>query len=201
MIRAASSTAPSLPATNSHTSAGPAWQVPAAEHIERQIAVFVVVCVIEAALLHAVQRDVGIVEIEHDLARRPLMRLKEEIDQQRIDLYWSQSIFLYFSLCRSGVCSTRLSVLLPAKASQFERSTGGQLPGQRLEYWILAQLVVVVEVLIAQHQTEDPLPNYCLDLMLDIASVAPVAGSTWQTDGSARGRDQPGQAAVHLRST
>ena len=37
----------------------------------------------EPAFLSAVQRNVGIVEIEHDLARRTLMRLQEELDQQR----------------------------------------------------------------------------------------------------------------------
>ena len=40
----------------------------------------------EAAFLHAVERDVGVVEIDHDLARRALMGLDEQIDQQRIDL-------------------------------------------------------------------------------------------------------------------
>ena len=59
----------------------------------------------------------------------------------------------------------------------------------------------VVEVLIAQHQTKDPLPNYCLDLMLDIVKRRAGRGSTWQTDAPARGRDPPGPAAVHLRST
>jgi hypothetical protein len=33
-----------------------------------------------AAFLHAVERDVGIVEINHDLARRALMGLDEQID-------------------------------------------------------------------------------------------------------------------------
>ena len=61
-------------------------QVPAAEHVERQVAVLVVIAVEEAAFLPAVQRDVGVVEIEHDLARRTLMRLQEKLDQQRIDL-------------------------------------------------------------------------------------------------------------------
>ena len=40
----------------------------------------------EAALLLAVQRDVGVVEIKHDLARCAIMRFEEKIHQQRIDL-------------------------------------------------------------------------------------------------------------------
>ena len=45
-------------------------QVPAAEDVERQVAVAVVVAVEEAALLVPVQRNVGGVEVEDDLPRR-----------------------------------------------------------------------------------------------------------------------------------
>jgi hypothetical protein len=60
-------------------------QMPTAEHVERQIAVLVVVAVEEAAFLHAEERNVGVVEIEHDLARRTLVRLEEKIDEKRVD--------------------------------------------------------------------------------------------------------------------
>ena len=60
-------------------------QVPTAEHVERQVAVLIVIAVEEPAFLCAVQRNVGVVEIQHDLARCTLMRIKEQIDQQRID--------------------------------------------------------------------------------------------------------------------
>ena len=53
-------------------------QVPPAEHVERQIAVGVVVAVEEAALLMPVQRIVGRVEVEDDLPGRPLVRLEEQ---------------------------------------------------------------------------------------------------------------------------
>ena len=46
----------------------------------------------EPAFLSAVQRNVGIVEIEHDLARRTLMRLQEKLDQQRVNLWPVKSI-------------------------------------------------------------------------------------------------------------
>jgi hypothetical protein len=45
-----------------------------------------IVSVVEPSFLHPVQRDVGVVEIQHDLARRSPMRLEEQIHQQRIDL-------------------------------------------------------------------------------------------------------------------
>ena len=60
-------------------------QMPAAEHVERQIAVAVVVAVEEPAFLMAVQRIVGGVEVEDDLLGRPGVRLEEEVDEQRLD--------------------------------------------------------------------------------------------------------------------
>ena len=54
-------------------------QMPAAEHIERQVAVAVVVAVEEPPLLVAVQRIVGGVEVEHDLLRRLGVGVEEEV--------------------------------------------------------------------------------------------------------------------------
>ena len=60
-------------------------QMPAAEHVERQIAVAVVIAVEEPALLVAVQRIVGGIEVEDDLRRRLRVRIEEQIDEQRLD--------------------------------------------------------------------------------------------------------------------
>ena len=62
-----------------------AAEVAAAEHVERQVAVAVVVAVEEPPLLVAVQRVVGGVEIEHDLLRRLRVRVEEEVHEQRLD--------------------------------------------------------------------------------------------------------------------
>ena len=59
--------------------------MPAAEHIQRQIAVAVVVAVEEPGLLMAVQRVVGRVEVEDDLSGRPVVRLEEQVDEQGLD--------------------------------------------------------------------------------------------------------------------
>ncbi len=40
----------------------------------------------EAASLRAVEWDIGVVEIEHDLARRTLVGFEKQRHQQRIDL-------------------------------------------------------------------------------------------------------------------
>ena len=60
-------------------------QVPAAEHIERQVTVAVVIAVEEPALLMAVQRIVRGVEVEDDLLRGAAVRVEEQIDEQRLD--------------------------------------------------------------------------------------------------------------------
>ena len=54
-------------------------EMPAAEDIERQVAVTVVVAVEEPALLVAVQRIVGGVEVENDLLGRLAIRVQEDI--------------------------------------------------------------------------------------------------------------------------
>ena len=51
-------------------------QVPTAEHVERQITVLLIIAVEEPAFLPATQRDVGVVQIKHDLAQRTIMRVE-----------------------------------------------------------------------------------------------------------------------------
>ena len=60
-------------------------QVAAAEHVQRQIAVAVVIAVEEASLLVPVQRVVGGVQIEDDLLRRACVRIEKEIDKDPLD--------------------------------------------------------------------------------------------------------------------
>ena len=59
--------------------------MPAAEDVERQIAVAVVVAVEEAPFLVAMQRVVGGVEIEDDLLRRACVGLDKEVDKHPLD--------------------------------------------------------------------------------------------------------------------
>src|ERR1700730_2168683 len=61
-------------------------QMPAAEHIERQIAVVVVIAVEKTAFLMAVQRVVGGVKVEGDLRRRCRMGVEKDIDKHGLDL-------------------------------------------------------------------------------------------------------------------
>jgi len=59
--------------------------MPAAEHVERQVAVAVMAAVKEPAFLVAVQRVVGRVEVENDLFGRLGVGLDEDVDKQGLD--------------------------------------------------------------------------------------------------------------------
>ena len=59
--------------------------MPAAEDIKWQVAVAVVVAVEEATFLVPVQRIVGRIQVEHDLLRRPAVRVEKEVDEQPLD--------------------------------------------------------------------------------------------------------------------
>src|SRR6478609_3276340 len=59
--------------------------MPAAEDVERQVAIAVIIAVEEPSFLMPMQRIIGGVEIERDLAGRPGVRIEEQIDEQRLD--------------------------------------------------------------------------------------------------------------------
>ena len=128
----------------------------------------------EAAFLLAVQRNVGVVEIQHDLARCTLMRFEEKIQQQPIDL---RIVAIDLVILRRMSPRRVLQAIERALARQW-LAVGpqhrAQLARQHCKRRVLAQLVVIVEVFIAQRQAKDALPHQRLDLMLDIARVAPI---------------------------
>ena len=128
----------------------------------------------EATFLLAVQRNIGVVEIQHDLAGCTLMRFQKEIDQQRVDLC---SVAIDLVILRRMAPRRVLQTIERALASQ-RLAVGpqhrAQLARQHRQRCVLAELVVIIEVLIAQRQAEDALPDQCVDLMLDIARIAPI---------------------------
>src|SRR5215207_3616965 len=66
-----------------------------------------------------------------------------------------------------------------------------ELARQHRKRRVFAQLVVIVEILVAQHQAENPLPHKRLNLVLDIAGIAPV-------DEARRKPTHQPEAAIHL---
>ena len=57
----------------------------AREDIQRQVTVAVVITVEEAALLVALQRQVGRVQVQHDLLGRFAVRFQEHLNQQFVE--------------------------------------------------------------------------------------------------------------------
>ena len=127
----------------------------------------------EAAFLTAVQRIIGGVEIEDDLFRRLFMRLNEQIHQQLFD---GRRIMSNLVIARR---------LRPAQLQTVERRLAGhrrtilamglKLAGQHRHHRIMAQLVVVVEILIAQRNPQHPLANQRLHPVLDQLLTAAIA--------------------------
>lgn len=149
-------------------------QVPAAEHVERQIAPAIVIAVEEPALLVAVQGIVGRVEVENDLRRRLAVRVEEQLDEQPLD--------------RRPVMADPVVARRPARRRMFhpvERALAGkgrtvrptrlELAGEDRHRRVVPQPIMVDQVLIAQHQAKDPLADQCHDLMLDPGRRAPIA--------------------------
>ena len=95
--------------------------MPAAEDVERQVAIAVVVAVEEPAFLLAVQRVVGGVEVEDDLLGRPRVRFQEQVDEQALDGRAVMSDLVIVASAASRDSSSRFSVDLPATGAQSSR--------------------------------------------------------------------------------
>src|SRR5439155_22795146 len=137
--------------------------MPPAEHVERQVAVTVVIAVEEPSLLISVQRIIGRIKIEDDLLRRSHMRLQEQID-------W-KSLYRY-RIVTDLVVARRLQL---AQLQPVERRLPGdrraivaprlELAFQYRHQRIMSQFVVVIAILIAKGDPEHPLANECHDLV------------------------------------
>ena len=140
--------------------------MPAAEDVQRQIAEAVVVTVEEPTLLMPVQGVVGGIEIENDPLGRRLVRLEEQGDEQTLDR--RRVVADLMVAARRQRC-----VLEPVqRALAGERrallAPGGELAGQRRQHRVVAQLVVIDQILIAERDAEHPLRNHSLDRVLDL---------------------------------
>lgn len=137
------------------------------EGVERQVAVGVVVAVEEAALLFAVQRIVGGVEVEHHLASVAPQALHAEAQQERPG---------------PGGVEVHLVVAALAVTGQLqpvERGSGGErraveLVGRGRQERIVTQGRVVVEVLVAERQAQHPLGEQRAHRVRDEVRIAPV---------------------------
>jgi hypothetical protein len=119
----------------------------------------------EPALLLAMHRIIGRIEVENDLFGGALMRLQEQVDQEIFDRDWIVA----------DLVIARRSKL--AELQSVQRRLAGnwrailaarrKLARQHRHHRIVTQLVVVVEVLVAERNPEHPLADQGCDLVLD----------------------------------
>jgi hypothetical protein len=147
----------------------------AAENIERQVAIAVVIAVKEPPLLIAVQRIVGRIEVEHDLTRRLGVRVEKQFDKQPLD---RRAIVADLVIARPLARARRmLQPVQCALARQRRRliAIALELAQKHAQNRIATQVVVVVEVLITERQAEHPLPDQSLERMHGEERAAMIA--------------------------
>lgn len=129
----------------------------AAEKVQRQVAVVVVIAVEKAAFLAAMQRCVGGVQIDNDLRGRGGVRFQKQVYQQRVDRF-AVVADLLIALGRCGIPRRALQPAQRALADQcrFRFALARQHAYQR----IVSQLIVIVEVFVAQRQTVNTLRQH-----------------------------------------
>jgi hypothetical protein len=111
----------------------------------------------EAALLMAMQRIIGGIEVEDDLPRRTSMGVEKQIDQQGFDR---------LRVVPDLVIGRRLRL---AQLEPVERRFAGhrrtvlaprrELAGEHSHHRVVAQLVVVEHIFVAQRDAEDALAD------------------------------------------
>ena len=148
-------------------------QMPAAEHIQRQVAVAIVVAVEEPPLLMAMQRIVGGVEVENDLSGRLCVRLEEEVDEQGLD---RRGFMRDLAVLRRRVAREFQPVQRRfARRRRAVAAPSLKLARQHRHQRVVTKLVVIVEVFVAERDAEHALADERGDRVLDEPWVSRVA--------------------------
>jgi hypothetical protein len=112
----------------------------------------------EPALLLPVKGIIGRVEVEDDLLRRSRVRFEEEVDEE-------------VGECGRIVTDLVIAIVRPqrrvlqaikralAGERRAVRALGLELLGEQREHRVVAQLIVIVHVLVAERDADDPLPD------------------------------------------
>ena len=127
----------------------------AAEDVERQVTIAIVIAVEKAAFLMTVQRIVGRIQIENDLLRSTTMRRQEHIDKQPLD---RRRIVADLVIPRR-LTTAQLQPVQRRFPRQWRaiRPLGLQLARQNRQHRIMSEFIEIIEVLIAQRDANDPL--------------------------------------------
>src|SRR5450755_3500294 len=150
--------------------------MPAAEDVERQIAVAIIVAVEVPALLLAVERIVGGVEVDLDAYRRLAMGVEKDIDKQPLD---RRAVVIELVV---PVLADLVGMLQPVQRRLPRKSATG-LVEHGSECWIVAQLIVIDQVLVAQREGEDALAQQVGDGVGNAVSEPQIAETLGQPIG------------------
>jgi hypothetical protein len=146
----------------------------------------------EPAFLVAVQRVVGGVEIEDDPARRRLVRFEKEVDEQALDRF---AVMADLMVAR-GADRRVLEPVQRALAGKRGAVPASrlELAGEGCEHRVVAQLIVIDKILVAERDAEHPLRDHGLDGVLDLPpdpAVIETGGEPLhQADGPVGGPEQ-----------
>jgi hypothetical protein len=127
----------------------------------------------EAAFLMPVQRVVGGIEVEHDLPRRFAMGIEEEIYEQILDgtLVDRNLVVPVNVLARRVFQAVQRALSTESRAVRTARL---QTIREQRQHRIKAQGIVIVHVLIAQRQADNPLADQRFERMHYSPRIAPV---------------------------
>jgi hypothetical protein len=143
--------------------------------------------------LVTVQRHVGGVQVEDDLPRGRAVRVEEQVHEQRLD----RRAVVADPVIAAGLARRR--VLQPVQRAlagqrRTTRSTRLQLSRQDRQHRVVAELVVVDQVLVAEGDAEHPLADQGGHLVLDALRRPCVAEAgreaTDQANRPVRGAEQ-----------
>ena len=128
----------------------------------------------EPPLLMTVQRNIGRVQVDHDPARRLLMGFDEQVHQQGVGLGLVEVDLVVFFAVSLGRTFQTVQRALARQGLAVGAKRRLQLAGQHRHGRVLAKVVVVDEVFVAQRQAEDALTQQGLQPMFDEPWIAPV---------------------------
>ncbi len=133
-----------------------------------------------SGLLMPVQRVVGGVEVEDDLLRRSPVCFQEQIDEQPLD---RRPVVGDLVIARRlGPAQLEPIQRALARHRRAIRTPRRELAGEHRHRRIVAKIIVVVQVLVAERDAEHPLADQRADIVLD------------QPGGGARRRSSPPRA-------
>ena len=167
-------------------------QVATAEDVERQVAIAVIVAVEEPPFLVSVDRIIGGIEIENNLLGGLGMRLDEQLPEQGLDRGRIMADPVVFRRLRPAQFQPVERALARQRCAV--AAMGAELADQGGHHRIVTQLVVIVEILVAQANPEHPLADQGGHFVLDKicpAMIGETAGKTvHQLDRPVRGPQQ-----------